>query len=328
MKYDVEMALSIYGYDNAKKLIMGGCTQVELHKALNLSQSNSRLNANVYQNINSILGITEVPYKKDPPLMRKFKLEQDRVNGRYWESEYIVEHLLEKLNRPIVNMSGKVKRLVISCPRHPKADPVSNQIKAHIIVWEICNEMFIPEGYWVVPVDGDYTNLDVANLELRTIISVQSANSSGTNNPMYQHGFALRHKKGGWGTISKNLLNNNSSCTMCKEYKSSSMSVHHIINYHLFLNPVEAHNTINLMVLCQSCHTKIHQNNTNIKALIEVTQYSKLLELLETLKSQVPDTLIEIYRDVEKQLGLTDNQQLSTLNKGESSTTIPQGSRG
>jgi hypothetical protein len=41
------------------------------------------------------------------------------------------------------------------------------------------------------------------------------------------------------------------------------------------------------------------------------TRYEKLLELLETLKSQVPDTLMETYKDVEKQLGLTDNQQLS-----------------
>lgn len=56
---------------------------------------------------------------------------------------------------------------------------------------------------------------------------------------------------------------------------------------------------------------KIHQNNISIKVLIGATQYEKLLELLETLKSQVPDTLVETYRDVEKQLGLTDNQQRS-----------------
>jgi dihydroneopterin aldolase len=66
------------------------------------------------------------------------------------------------------------------------------------------------------------------------------------------------------------------------------------------------------MALCRVCHIKLHQTNLNIKAHIEATQYSKLFELLETLKSQVSDTLMETYKDVEKQLGLTDNQQPST----------------
>ena len=61
-----------------------------------------------------------------------------------------------------------------------------------------------------------------------------------------------------------------------------------------------------------SCHGHIHQNNTQIVPHISVTKYKKLLELLESLKSQVPDALMETYKDVEKQLGLTDNQQLST----------------
>lgn len=102
--------------------------------------------------------------------------------------------------------------------------------------------------------------------------------------------------------------------------------VHHIISYHLFKNPVDAHNDTNLLVLCRQCHGKLHQNKINIKAHIEEIRYSKLLELLETLKSQVPDTLVETYKDVEKQLGLTDNQQPSTYSNfchGEGSTTIP-----
>ncbi len=49
--------------------------------------------------------------------------------------------------------------------------------------------------------------------------------------------------------------------------------------------------------------------------------------MLETLKSQVPDALMETYKDVEKQLGLTDNQQPSTVYKGEGSTTISKESR-
>lgn len=68
---------------------------------------------------------------------------------------------------------------------------------------------------------------------------------------------------------------------------------------------------VNLITLCRGCHTKLHSSNSSIKDLIEETQYSKLIELLETLKSQVPDSLMETYREVEKQLGLTDNQQPS-----------------
>jgi hypothetical protein len=45
---------------------------------------------------------------------------------------------------------------------------------------------------------------------------------------------------------------------------------------------------------------------------ISEMKYKNLLELLGSLKSQVPDALMETYKDVEKQLGLTDNQQPST----------------
>jgi hypothetical protein len=53
---------------------------------------------------------------------------------------------------------------------------------------------------------------------------------------------------------------------------------------------------------------------------ISEMKYKNLLELLESLKSQVPESLMETYKDVEKQLGLTDNQQPSIL-KDEGSTT-------
>lgn len=308
----VEKVLEAYGYNEARSLILEKClTQIELHKELGLSNSNNRISSNIYKKIYRLLGITEIPYKKDLPATRRFKLEQDRVKGNYWESEYIVDFLLEKLEHPIINIAGDNKRLVISCPRHPKANAVSNQIKAHIIVWEIANSMFVPEGHWVVPIDGNYLNIDISNLELRTTISVQSSNSLGMNNPMYTHGLSGRHKHGGWAKISQQKLTEQRTCSICN-IDSPQKAVHHIINYHLFKEPSDAHVSYNLIVLCQSCHASLHLNNTNIKAHIEATQYSKLLELLETLKSQVPDTLIEIYKDVEKQLGLTDNQQPST----------------
>jgi cytochrome c553 len=63
--------------------------------------------------------------------------------------------------------------------------------------------------------------------------------------------------------------------------------------------------------VCDSCHGKIHQYNTTIVPHISEMKYKNLLEMLESLKSQVSDTLMETYRDVEKQLGLTDNQQPS-----------------
>ncbi len=312
MQERVKIAIDLYGFNKARDLVLvEGYGQVQLHKELGLSNSNSRIGSGTYADIYEYLGIKDIPYKSDAPLTRKFKLEQDRVNGEYWKSNFICDFLFDKLSRPIINMSGNTKRYVISCPRHPKADPDSNQIKAHIIVWELCNERFVPEDHWVVPKDGNYTNLDICNLELRTSISVKSESMIGINNHMYQHGLSGRHKHGGWEKISREHLEKQNYCTICG-CKKDQMAVHHIISYHLFKNPIDAHNTINLLVLCQSCHASLHHSNTNIRAHIEETQYCKLLELLETLKSQVPDSLIEIYRDVEKQLGLTDNQQPST----------------
>jgi len=70
--------------------------------------------------------------------------------------------------------------------------------------------------------------------------------------------------------------------------------------------------TITLLCVCDTCHGTIHQHNTSIVPHISEMKYKNLLELLGSLKSQVPDALMETYKDVEKQLGLTDNQQPST----------------
>lgn len=312
MTYNVEKILDSFGYDKARKLILEeGYTQVDLHKALGLSKSNSRLNSSVYTRIYRCLGIDKIPYIEDTKPVRKLKLHFDKHEGRYWESDYISEYLFDKLQNPVVNRSEGSERLVIGFPKHPKANKDSNQIKAHIVLWELVNEQYVPEDCWVVPIDGNYTNLAIENWVLVNITAYKNAKFSGKNNPAYIHGLSLRPKQGGWQTISKKWLHNNPVCTLCNS--TEDLVVHHIINYHLFQDFNIANSAINLMTLCRACHTKLHLHNTNIKAHIEETQYSKLLELLETLKSQVPDPLMETYRDVEKQLGLTDNQQPSTV---------------
>lgn len=312
MTYNVEKYIENYGKERIlEKIFVEGITLVQLHKELGLSNSSGRMHKAVYERIYKYLNISSLPYKEDRQELRKFKLAFDRVGGRYWESEYICEYLFSRLETPTLNKSDKSIRYVINFPKHPKSDPISNQIKAHIVLWELVNEQYVPEDCWVVPLDGSYINLDISNWVLVNITVHKHNKFSGINNPSYIHGLALRPKQGGWSKISKTHISKNPSCVRCG--KCETLVVHHIINYHLFGTSYNsAHSDINLMTLCTSCHSTIHQNNINIKALIEETRYSKLLELLETLKSQVPDTLIEIYRDVEKQLGLTDNQQPST----------------
>lgn len=310
---NVKEVLTKYGYDKARDLILKQClTLVEFHLETGLSTSKSRTSQRIYKEAFEFLNVVEIPYAQDTKPMRLFKTAFDSVNGRYWESEYLCEVLLDRLlNNTTKNKSENSVRLVISFPKHPRADPTSNQIKAHIVMWEIFNEQYVPENHWVVPVDGNYTNLNIENLVLLNKTQLKSDRNVGSNNPQFKHGMASRPKLGGWSLVSKNILNaENCKCAKCGSNKD--LVVHHIINYHLFTEPIRAHDLNNLIVFCNSCHAKIHQNNLSIKALIEETQYSKLLELLETLKSQVPESLVEILQDVEKQLGLTDNQQPST----------------
>lgn len=312
MTYKIEHSIETFGKQKLYDLIhTEGITLVELHKVLNLSNSDKRLHAGVYKRIFEYLSIKGLPYDSDKKEIRKLKLEFDRVGGNYWESEYIVGLLLDRLDSPVMNYSNGIKRFVINFPKHPKANKNSNQVKAHIVSWELVNEQYVPEDCWVIPLDENYTNLDLCNWILVNTKTYKNKLFSGINNPSYKHGLALRPKHGGWSKLSKEFIYKNPYCTICRNDKD--LVVHHIISYHLFnTDYISANSNYNLMTLCRSCHSKVHSNNTNIKAHIEETQYSKLLELLETLKSQVPESLMETYKDVEKQLGLTDNQQPST----------------
>lgn len=311
MTYYVEKAIDSFGKDKLLSLIYTeGLTRVEMHKVLKLSTSDSGLNAEVYKRMYKYLGIKELPYPRLKKEDRKFQLALDKYMPEYWNSSYLIIELLNRLNNPIFNFAEDSVRYVIAFPRHPKSNKDSNQIKAHIIAWEIYNSQYVPENHWVVPKDGEYTNLLEDNLILVDATEYKSKSMVGISNPSFRHGESLRPKLGGWSKISKLIIERDGCCKICDS--TEDLVLHHIINYHLFLNPIVAHNNINLMTLCRSCHTKLHHHNTSIKVLIEVTQYEKLLELLETLKSQVPDTLMETYKDVEKQLGLTDNQQPSS----------------
>lgn len=311
MAIQIEQIIDNYGYDKARSLVLDEClTQVQLHKELGISNSDKRLNANTYKRINEYLEIDEIPYKEDTQPIRKFKRQFDIYSGEYWKSNYIVEYLLESLSRPTINMAGTRKRCVISFPRHPKADPTSNQIKAHIVVWELINEQYVPDNYWVIPIDNDYTNLDISNLVLINTSEYKSSMFVDENNPSFKHGLNKKPKLGNWSKVSKDFRSCNNKCSVCDA--TEGLLVHHIINYHLFNSPIQANSLDNLITLCQRCHRDVHNNKINLQAHIGEIQYSKLLKLLETLKSQVPESLIEIYKDVEKQLGLTDNQQPST----------------
>lgn len=310
MTYHVEKAIDSFGKEKLLDLIFTeGLGQIEIHTLLKLSTSTKRLNAGVYTRINKYLNINSLPYPKLGKEDRKFQLHLDKYLPNYWNSEFLVRELLKRLSNPVYNFVDNAVRCVIAFPRHPNSNKDSNQVKAHIVAWEIYNSQYLPEGYWVVPKDGDYTNLLEDNLVIVKTTELKSLNMQGLNNPAYKHGNSFRPKLGGWNTISKFKRKKDNNCCMCNT--TENLVVHHIINYHLFLNPIEAHDNINLMTLCRSCHMKVHSHNINLQVLIEATQYEKLLELLETLKSQVPDTLMETYKDVEKQLGLTDNQQLS-----------------
>ena len=307
--YDVEKCINNYGLDKVKDLIFKeGLSQVELHKAIGLSNSNKRISHAVYARLFSLLNIDGLPYPNLKSESRKFKLRMDLVNNRFWEDPYLVDRVLLKLDNPILNIAEGSRRYVIAINGHPRASS-AGQVKAHEALWELYNKQFVPGNHWVIPIDADYTNLDINNYNLVNTTQYKSNHFKGEGNPAYKHGLAQRPKLGGWTYRRDQFVKTHNYCKLCST--TEDLVVHHIINYHLFGDPIEAHRDHNLVTFCNSCHTKVHGNNLNIKVLIEETQYSKLLELLETLKSQVPDDLMETYRCVEKQLGLTDNQQPS-----------------
>lgn len=254
-----------------------------------------------------------IPFPNSSKSSRKWMIKWVKFGTEYWANEFLVDETLRKLDNPILNTAGNVQRYVITMWGHPSSNKDSHQVKAHQIVWELINECFLPEGYEVATKDGNFLNLDPVNLYIRTSSDRRSFYASGEKNYFYTGIPRYTNYSRGWSRLSKSYRNKcNSTCEICG-VDNIPMNTHHIISYWLFdENDHRVHSECNLLCVCDKCHGKIHQLNTTIVPHISEMKYKNLLELLESLKSQVPDTLMETYKDVEKQLGLTDNQQPST----------------
>lgn len=311
MGYDIKnLVYCAGGPEHIKKLIEEEAyTRKDIFAVLGI-QSTSGV---MYQKIVELCQAT-IPFPKvTNPDSRKWMIRWTKNGTKYWTDDYLVEAILDKLERPILNIAGKAKRYNISVWGHPDANKDSFQIRAHQIVWEIVNEQFLPQGYEVEAIDGNFLNLDITNLKLRKVTDRLSFYSSGNKNHFYTGAPKSYNYTRGWDRLSANYREKIAKCEMCASTAKESLVVHHIISYWLFSDTdSRVHEETNLLCLCRSCHAKLHQNSTLVVPHISEMKYKNLLELLETLKSQVSDSNREIYCDVEKQLGLTDNQQPST----------------
>lgn len=308
--YNVEKIVEIAGgKDYIKRLVEEeGYTYPDIQLVLGI-KTTSRVTCKKFINYcNAIIPFPKVANATS----RKWMIRWTKYGNAYWQDEYLVNQIYEKLAHPILNKAGNSERYNISIWGHPQANIDSHQIRAHQIIWELNNECFLPEGYEVYPLDGNFLNLDFNNFASRTSVERKSFYSSGERNHFYTGTPRYINYTRGWNRISKDYKNSiNNKCEICGV--THQLNSHHIISYWLFNDSDKrVHSFDNLLCVCDSCHGKIHQQNTQIVPHISVTKYTKLLELLESLKSQVPDALMETYKDVEKQLGLTDNQQLST----------------
>jgi len=256
----------------------------------------------------------ELKFPHSKAASRKWMLHWERDGNAYWFNNYLTSTLLSKLTNPIINKtSAGLKRGRISMWGHPRANSNSHQVSAHEVLWEMGNECYLPAGYEVFPLDGDFLNLVLSNFQVRTSTERKSLYATGERNFFYTGTQRYINYTRGWNRISKGKRLTNPTCEYCNNLSELSVNVHHIISYWLFSdNDVRVHSNENLISLCDSCHGNVHQNNINISPLLSVMRCNVLLELLESLKSQVSDSMMEIYIEVEKQLGLTDNQQRSS----------------
>lgn len=307
--YDIEKIINKAGGKEYIKFLVEeeGYSQKQVQEVLGINTT-SRV---TYKKFIDYCEIT-IPFPKVSNIeSRKWMIRWSKYGNSYWNDEYLVEKTLKKLESPILNVAGKTQRYHISMWGHPNANTDSHQVKAHQIVWELANECFLPQYHEVEPIDGNFLNLDIANLRTRLTTERKSFYSSGDKNHFYSGTARYINYTRGWSRISKNYRLIHNKCEICG--CSNNLNVHHIISYWLFDdNDIQVHNKNNLLCVCDSCHGKIHQSNTYIVPHISEMKYKNLLELLESLKSQVPESLMETYKDVEKQLGLTGNQQPST----------------
>ncbi len=317
--YNVEKIVEIAGGKAYIKSLIEdeGFNQQEVQKILGISTTSRVTYKKFVDYCEAVIPFPKVANQES----RKWMIRWVKYGNEYWNDSWLVDQLFDKLTHPILNKTGKSERYNISVWGHPNSNKDSHQVRAHQIVWELTNECFLPEGYEVQPLDGNFLNLDFENFVARTTQERKSFYSSGERNHFYTGIAKYVNYTRGWNRLSKAYkLSVDNTCEIC--FATKYLNTHHIISYWLFDDKDQrVHNTNNLFCVCDSCHGNLHQHNTTIVPHISETKYKNILELLESLKSQVPDALMETYKDVEKQLGLTDNQQPSTVYKGEGSTT-------
>jgi len=307
--YNVEKIVEKSGGKDYIKLLIEqeGYNQQEIQQVLGINTTSRVTYKKFVDYCNAIIPFPKVTNR----MSRKWMIQWLKNGMEYWNDEFLVNETLNKLENPILNKAGKSERYNISMWGHPNANKDSYQIRAHQIMWELDNECFLPEGYEIEAVDGNFLNLDITNLKARLTLDRKSFYSSGERNHFYTGVQRYVNYSRGWVRKSKAYRQKLGKCELCTT--KNNLNAHHIVSYWLFSDTdIRVHNEDNLLCVCDTCHGLIHQQNTTIVPHISVMKYKKLLELLESLKSQVPDALMETYKCVEKQLGLTDNQQLST----------------
>lgn len=303
-----EIVEKIGGKQEVKRLVeVEGYTYPELREVLSIPKA-----SNVVMGKLLTFCETTIPYPRSTKEFRLWALNWERDKLQYWENKFLVEVITKRLTQPVLNRTGESSRYNIAMWGHPRANKDSHEVRAHIIVWELENECFLPDGYEVYPLDNNFLNLLPANLSVRTSTERKKFYALQEKNFFFKTGVNRSYNyTRKWVVTSKSYKNSrNNTCELCA---STDMVVaHHIISYFLFPEQdLRVHTTDNLLCVCKKCHYDIHFNSLNIKPLISEKRYSKLLELLESLKSLVSDSMMETYIEVEKQLGLTGNQQPS-----------------
>ena len=300
-RLNFEKAVSNFGKENIYLALKTGMlTSRGLCLILNINPASKMYRA-LLQELNITIPKTNLTHRRMNELFRK----------NYWEVKELVDILEYRLNYPTVNSNS---RYVITFPQHPRASK-AQQVKAHIVAWEVQNKQYLPKECGIYFKDGNSFNIIPKNLECKTLSEIKSINATREANVFWKGGHSKYNNYfGGWKRISKNKILKDQTCKICN--KKEQLLVHHIIPYSTFDDYTLAHSEENLITVCRHCHGKIHYNKINSWRHIDEIQYEKLLKLLEHLKSQSSDIDLEIIQLIEQQIEQTDNQQPSFLAHG------------
>lgn len=211
----------------------------------------------------------------------------------WWEHPKLYDAISDKLkNNLIINYADKehkIGRYVVAVQNHPRASK-ANQVKAHIILWELHNQQPFPDNYVMIPKDGNFLNLIIDNFEIKSNEDHRSVVATGKRNHFYTTGTANGISyKGGWKAIAKKFKKDK-KCLVCGESLEYKLNVHHLISYYLFDKPKDAHFEENLVCLCDTCHAKVHSKTLNLSGFVSEKIRLNLLELLGQLKEKFNNT--------------------------------------